>query len=418
VLKGLANLSGGRLRCCFNGMVGCDATAAAYRQMLQQQGVEPCLLVSVVCMPHYAVWRLLLLCACTTVCLKGAAEGATAVWPRGEPFHRARTPRRTTHHNHAQEAREGPTASCLCFVTPDGQRTMRTCLGASARLQSAAQLPAGWCSGAALLHCEGYCLYRPQLAREAMAAAKAAGALVSLDLASFECVQSCGAALLGLLRGGLIDLVFANEDEALALLEVVAPAAAAVAAEAPAAAEAGAAEAPAAAAAAPAAAAPAAAAAAKVAAAQRFVLQHAQVCVVSLGARGCVARARDGRLGVAPAGGVQVVDTIGAGDYFTSGFLYAHLMGCGLAACARVGCMAGSEAVQVKGSILSEAAWQGLRARVDAVMAEGQQGQAGPVAQAQATRPAAAAARRSPASPKRDGGAAAASDCTRVLTAA
>jgi sugar/nucleoside kinase (ribokinase family) len=108
--------------------------------------------------------------------------------------------------------------------------------------------------------------------------------------------------------------------------------------------------------------------AAKVEAAQRYVLRYAQVCVVSLGARGCVARARDGRVGAAPAGGVKVVDTIGAGDYFTSGFLYAHLLGCDLAQCAAVGCQAGSEAVKVKGSILSESAWQALRARIDALV--------------------------------------------------
>lgn len=90
-----------------------------------------------------------------------------------------------------QETSEGPTATCLCFVTPDGQRTMRTCLGASAHLSTADQLPAGWCSGAVLVHCEGYCLYRPQLAREALSRAKQAGALVSIDLASFECVQNC-----------------------------------------------------------------------------------------------------------------------------------------------------------------------------------------------------------------------------------
>jgi sugar/nucleoside kinase (ribokinase family) len=59
-----------------------------------------------------------------------------------------------------QETDQGSTASCLCFVTPDGQRTMRTYLGASAQLTTAAMLPVDWCSGAVLLHCEGYCLYR------------------------------------------------------------------------------------------------------------------------------------------------------------------------------------------------------------------------------------------------------------------
>lgn len=84
-------------------------------------------------------------------------------------------------------------------------------------------LPRGWTDNAVLLHCEGYCLYRPQLAKEAMTAAKQAGALVSIDLASFECVANCKAALMELLQDGLIDLVFANEEEAFALLEVIGP---------------------------------------------------------------------------------------------------------------------------------------------------------------------------------------------------
>ena len=48
------------------------------------------------------------------------------------------------------------------------------------------QIASDWNHGIQLLHCEGYCLYRPQLAKEMMMTAKAAGALVSMDLASFE----------------------------------------------------------------------------------------------------------------------------------------------------------------------------------------------------------------------------------------
>jgi hypothetical protein len=62
------------------------------------------------------------------------------------------------------------------------------------------------------------------------------------------------------------------------------------------------------------------------------------------------------------------VDTIGAGDYFTSGFLYAYLLGCSLQQCAAAGCQAGSEAVQTKGAILSDAAWQRLRSNIAAVV--------------------------------------------------
>jgi hypothetical protein len=63
-----------------------------------------------------------------------------------------------------------------------------------------------------------------------------------------------------------------------------------------------------------------------------------------------------------------VIDTIGAGDYFTSGFLYAYLLGGSLQQCAAVGCQAGSEAVQTKGAILSDAAWQRLRSNIAAVV--------------------------------------------------
>lgn len=63
-------------------------------------------------------------------------------------------------------------------VTPSGQRTMRTCLGAAAELQRLDQLPTGWAEELLWLHCEGYCLHRPGLAIAAMRAARAAGAQV------------------------------------------------------------------------------------------------------------------------------------------------------------------------------------------------------------------------------------------------
>lgn len=50
-----------------------------------------------------------------------------------------------------------------------------------------------------------------------------------------------------------------------------------------------------------------------------------QVSVISLGPKGCIARAKDGTKGSSDAAKVKVVDTIGAGDCFTAGFLYAYL---------------------------------------------------------------------------------------------
>lgn len=283
VLKGLARVSGGDLSCKLLGMVGADDAGALYTQQLRCQGVEPMLLTS--------------------------TSGA-------------------------------PTARCLCLVTPDGQRTMRTCLGAAAELTSTAQLEGVW-RPPALLHCEGYVLFKPELARGAMQAAKRAGALVSLDLASFETVAACRPALLALLAEGLVDVVFANEEEAATL----AAGGAAPADDA----EAG--------------------RAAAVEAAQALILRHARVCVVSLGSRGAVARSADGEVGRAAASKVSVVDTIGAGDLFSAGFLYAFLSGAGLATCCAAGCAAGAEAVQARGSALSEDAWRGLRERILGLLA-------------------------------------------------
>ena len=55
-----------------------------------------------------------------------------------------------------QEESSGlPSACALCLVTPDGQRTMRTCLAASLELKVASQLEFDWSLGIRLLHCEG-----------------------------------------------------------------------------------------------------------------------------------------------------------------------------------------------------------------------------------------------------------------------
>ena len=61
------------------------------------------------------------------------------------------------------------------------------------------------------------------------------------------------------------------------------------------------------------------------AAAQAFLLKHTQLSVVSRGPKGCTARTASGKTASAPAADVKVVDTIGAGDCFSAGFLAAYL---------------------------------------------------------------------------------------------
>lgn len=71
-------------------------------------------------------------------------------------------------------------------VTPGGERTFRTCLGAADELQDPSVLPAGWADGCAWLHCEGYVLHRPAVALQVIRTAVAAGARVRLTASTLE----------------------------------------------------------------------------------------------------------------------------------------------------------------------------------------------------------------------------------------
>ncbi|KAK9829366.1 hypothetical protein WJX72_005432 [[Myrmecia] bisecta] len=280
VVTGIANLSNGSWEVCFMGMLGADETGREYRTRLEEQGVRSLMTES--------------------------TSGAS-------------------------------TATCLCLVTPDGQRTMRTCLAAAQELASADMLPEGWADSCRLLHCEGYTLYRPQLAAEAMRRARQAGAQVSMDLASFEVIRNCTSALQSLLDEGLVDIVFCNEEEAEALAQV----AGVTVPGDPQATRQG---------------------------AQEYLLRNCQVSVVSVGPEGCIARARNGEVGTSPACQVTVEDTIGAGDTFSSGFLHAYLSGANLQACCACGCAAGAEAVQTAGADLKPATWSRLRQKAAAIL--------------------------------------------------
>ncbi|GAB4817507.1 hypothetical protein N2152v2_004553 [Parachlorella kessleri] len=283
VIGALAGLSDKQLLVVFVGMLGSDAAGAEYRQKMQAQGVD-------------------------TRCLMEAASGT-------------------------------PTGTCLCLVTPDGQRTMRTCLSASKELSHPSQLPPALVAPGGLMHCEGYCLYRPQVAVAAMRAARAAGGKVSLDLASFEVVRGCLGVLMDILREQLVDLLFCNEQEAAALCQEASQECGSTSEQA-------------------------------IAAAQQHLLQFAEVVVVSRGAKGCIARRRGGECATAAAAQCQIVDTVGAGDHFSAGFLYAWLQGASLQACAACGCAAGTAAVQVPGAALGEADLDRLRQQVERLLAE------------------------------------------------
>ncbi len=215
-----------------------------------------------------------------------------------------------------------PTGHVLALVTPDAERTMRTCLGAAGAL-APEHVGAAAFAHARVVMLEGYVLFNPALARAVAAGARAAGCELALDLASFE-VVAANRSLLEELLDGQVDLVFANEDEAKAWN--------------PAGPE----------------------------AALEDLAQRAKVAVVKLGKHGSLIAGRDGarhRLGSEM---VEAVDTTGAGDCFAAGFLAGYLRGLPLPACGRLGALAGAAVVQVTGAQLPPERWSALRGFLDA----------------------------------------------------
>lgn len=111
-------------------------------------------------------------------------------------------------------------AICCCLIGDDGQRTMFTCLGASADL-APPDLPWSVVPTVDLVHCEGYMLCKPEVLMSSALAAKEAGVMFSLDLASFEVVCNCQEALKQVLSSDCVDIIFCNEDEAQEICKVL-----------------------------------------------------------------------------------------------------------------------------------------------------------------------------------------------------
>ncbi len=204
-----------------------------------------------------------------------------------------------------------PTARCLIFVSPDGQRTMNTFLGASQFLPEAA-LDTAMIADASVLYLEGY-LWDPEQPRSAMrraiAAARGAGRKVAFSLSDGFVIARHGDDFRALIAAGAIDILFANADE-LAALTGITTFEGGLAALAP----------------------------------------QLPVLVVTRGAEGAVAIAAGTRAEVAAAPVAKVVDTTGAGDLFAAGFLSGHVRAAPLAECLKLGAICAAEIISHYGA--------------------------------------------------------------------
>ena len=214
-----------------------------------------------------------------------------------------------------------PTGQVLSIVTPDAQRSMLTYLGAAAEM-SPEIFTKEIFGGADLVHIEGYLLFNEALIRKVLEAAKAAGIIVSLDLAAFTVIDANPTLVKELVKE-YVDIVLANEDEAKAYtgFEDEHKAVAALA-------------------------------------------QDAMVAVVKIGARGSLVQYNGEVTVIAPYGEEKPKDTTGAGDLWASGFLYGLINGKSFAEAGRIAGMTGYEVCRVLGAHLSDATWSSIKSDI------------------------------------------------------
>lgn len=224
--------------------------------------------------------------------------------------------------------KRGPLANarCLALVTPDAQRTMRTCLGAAMTL-SPAEITAADFAGCRHAHIEGYLVFNQALADAVLGAARAAGCTTSLDLSSFEVVHASRDWLFAQFHRGL-DIVFANEDEIRALFQDQTSPYDALA---------------------------------------RRLAALGVLAAIKVGKDGAWIATGDTLHRVEPRRVANVVDTNGAGDAWAAGFLFGHLRGWSLPACGAVASLLGAETVSHLGPIIPPSHWPAVHARALAV---------------------------------------------------
>ena len=205
-------------------------------------------------------------------------------------------------------ASDGPsTARCYIMVTPDGERTMNTYLGAAQDLHPN-DIDEAAVAAAAVVYLEGY-LWDPPKAKEAFVKAAAiahkAGRRVALTLSDAFCVDRYRAEFLELIRKGTVDIIFANERELHSLYQT-----------------------------------------ADFDTAVKMLRGDARLAVVTRSEKGCVVVARDAVEAVQAMPIERVVDVTGAGDLFAAGFLVGHSHGKDHRTAARLGALAAAEVIQ------------------------------------------------------------------------
>ena len=204
----------------------------------------------------------------------------------------------------------------VVLITPDGERTFATYLGAAADMH-ADDIRKEAFLGYDIFHIEGYLVQDNELIEKAMRLAKEAGCMVSLDLASYNVVNENQRFLKDLINK-YVDIVFANEDESFAYTHLNPEESVAK------------------------------------------IAQQCDIAVVKVGKRGSYVQQSNERYHIG-AITTSCTDSTGAGDLYAGGFLHALSDGFDIRRCGEIGTIAAGRIVEVVGTKLSEDTWDEIR---------------------------------------------------------
>jgi len=202
-------------------------------------------------------------------------------------------------------------ARCLVLVTPDGQRTMNTFLGACQNL-TPEDVDPSLVASSEIIYLEGYLWDPPEAKRAFLKAsdlARAAGKRVALSLSDAFCVDRYRDEFLDLIRDRRIDILFANESELHSLYQT-----------------------------------------ADFETALELLREEDILAVVTRSEKGSIIVTREETQAVHAFPVETVIDTTGAGDLFAAGFLTGLVKNMGLPECARLGALAAAEIIQHYGA--------------------------------------------------------------------
>ncbi|HPF00336.1 MAG TPA: adenosine kinase [Bacteroidales bacterium] len=208
-----------------------------------------------------------------------------------------------------------PSGLALALVSPDGERTFATYLGAACELQDI-DIDADVLKNYDILHIEGYLLQNYKLISHSIKTAKELGLKVSLDLASYNVVEE-HRDFLNEMIDLYTDIIFANEEESKALTGLEPEESA------------------------------------------KYLSQRVDIAAVKTGPGGSFV-AMNGEITAVPTQKIIPVDTTGAGDLYAAGFLYALSKGKSAYECGRTGSVIASEVITTIGAKIPEEKWSTL----------------------------------------------------------